>query len=126
MLSLGLALFPETSLIGITMLGLNVNEIGVYGEFSLGFGISNAGGSSLSFNFGIFDNKEVARGPYTEAGFSFGAIPSIGYDNITDLKLQEHIGSVISIGFISAGASVIETHGRVGITELFPIWKRYQ
>jgi hypothetical protein len=107
---------PMTIGFGLIALATNVEEAGIYFDASAGLGGGMSG--SVSVTMGTFESREVAHGPYFEAGGSADvAGVSVGVDVVTKIK-GDVIGDVVSVGI---GVGTPELHARAGITLFKPI-----
>jgi hypothetical protein len=108
---------PMTAPLGVGLMALNTEDIGVYAESSAGAGGGIAG--SLSVSVSTYTSLDAARGPYLEGGGSGGPPgASIGADVIMDVKLGEVIGASASVGIGVGGG---EGHARAGVSGFFSL-----
>ncbi len=106
MLAASLMKSPVTSGVGMTLMAMNVEDVGGYAEVASGTGLGLSASAGVSA--GVYRSKEDAAGPYIETGMSIGPI---GGDVIVNYD-KEIIGMSVS-GSIGVSPPNVPAEGHI-------------
>ncbi len=117
MLAASLMKSPVTSGVGMTLMAMNVEDVGGYAEVASGTGLGLSASAGVSA--GVYRSKEDAAGAYVETGLSGGPTgTSFGFDIVYNYN-GEIIGGNFSAGIgVSPPNVPAEGHIRFGHTTI--------